>query len=71
MGPSNEVDGVHMCRAGKILILIIKIKRSFSWGITKGVGVRGYGVILIWGLNMGKFQMDRTRHYWPWKTKCF
>ena len=34
-------------------------------GIIKGVGVKGYGVILIWDLKMAKFQTAITRHHWP------
>ena len=39
-------------------------------GIIKGVGVKGHGVILIWDLNMAKFQTVITRHHWPQKPKC-
>ena len=27
--------------------------------------IKGYGVILIWDLNMIKFQTAITRHHWP------
>ncbi len=40
-------------------------------GTIKGVGIKGYGVILIWDLNMAKFQTAITRHHWPEKHMCF
>ena len=32
-------------------------------GIIKGVGIKGYGVILLWDRNMTKFQTAITRHH--------
>ena len=37
----------------------------FLLGIIKGVGVKGYGVLLIWYPNLVKFQTAITRHHWP------
>ena len=36
-----------------------------------GLGVKGYGVILIWELNMAEIQTAITRHHWPDKLNCF
>ena len=37
---------------------------TLYWGITNGVGVQGDGVILVWDLNIAKFQTAITRHHW-------
>ena len=50
----NPAEVVHLTRVG-----------ASHLGIIKGVGVKGYGVILIWDLSIGKFQRAITRHHWP------
>ena len=41
------------------------ILRGYPMGIIKAVGVKGYGVILIWDLNMNEIQTAKARHHWP------
>ena len=60
-----------MCEVMEAFFFSCGTPGTLSLGIIKGVGVKGYGVILIWDLNMAKFQTAITRHHWPSKTHCF
>ena len=39
---------------------LLQFGTSSTLGIITGVGVKGYGVILIWGLNIAKFRPQMT-----------
>ena len=73
-GHSKETSssGAHTCleRAPfsfKAVALRAVGASGFDRGIIKGAGIKGYGVILLWGLNMRKFQTAITRHHWPYR----